>query len=82
MTFGPSQGSARPLIMPLNTPWFLCRSRRRYPQVLQATLYGFVAERHTLDDPRDLTGETTAQTGLYAHLGQDTAEPLVTDRPP
>jgi hypothetical protein len=38
---------------------------------LKAALNVFVAERQTLDDPRDLTEKTTAQTGFYKHRGLD-----------
>jgi hypothetical protein len=64
-------GIDTPLIMPLNNPRFLCRSRPRHPQLLKAALNVFVAEGQTLDDPRDLTEETTAQSGFYTHPGLD-----------
>jgi hypothetical protein len=57
--------------MPLKDLWFLCRSRPRYPQLLKSALNIFVAEGQTLDDPRDLTEQTTAQTGFYTHRGLD-----------
>jgi hypothetical protein len=57
--------------MPLKNHAFLCRSRPRYPQLLQAALNGFVAGVQILDDPRDLTEQTTAQTGFYTHRGLD-----------
>ena len=41
------------------------------PQLLKAALNGLVAERQTLDDPRDLTEQTTAQSGFYTHRGLD-----------
>jgi hypothetical protein len=69
--FEPSQGSDTPLTRPLNNPQFLCRSRPRFPQLLKATLNVFVAEGQTLDDPRDLTEQTTAQIGFYTHRGLD-----------
>jgi hypothetical protein len=58
-----------PLSMPPNNPRFLCRSRPRFPRLLKAALNALVAEGQTLDDPRDLTEEITAQTGFYAHRG-------------
>src|SRR5688572_13003093 len=67
----PSRGSDTPLSMPLKNPRFLCRSHPRYPQLLQAALNVLLAEGHTLDDPRDLTEQTTAQIGSYAHRGHD-----------
>jgi hypothetical protein len=69
--FEPSRGFDTPLSMPLKNCRFLCRSRPRYPQLLKAALNVFVAERQTLDDPRDLTEQTTAQSGFYTHRGQD-----------
>ena len=69
--FEPSQAFDTPLTMPLNHPRFLCRTRTRYPQLLKAALNVFVAEGQTLDDPRDLTDKTTAQTGFYTHRGLD-----------
>jgi hypothetical protein len=57
--------------MPLRNPQFLCRSRRRFPRLLKAALNAFVAEERALDDPRDLTEETTAQTGFYTHRDLD-----------
>jgi hypothetical protein len=39
--------------------------------LLKAALNVFVAEGQTLDDPRDLTEQTTAQIGLYAHRSLD-----------
>jgi hypothetical protein len=59
------------LSMPLKNLQFLCRSRLRFPQLLKAALNVFVAEGQTLDDLRDLTEETTAQTGFYTHRGLD-----------
>jgi hypothetical protein len=41
------------------------------PELLKAVLNVVVAEERALDGPEDLTHETTAQIGLYAHLGQD-----------
>ena len=64
-------GIHTPLIMPLKYHRFLCRSRPSYPQLLKSTLNVFVAEGQTLDDPGDLTEETTAQTGFYTHRGLD-----------
>jgi hypothetical protein len=69
--FEPSRGVDTPLNMPLKNSWFLCRSRSRHPFLLKAALNVFVAEVQSLDDPRDLTEETTAQTGFYTHRGLD-----------
>jgi hypothetical protein len=69
--FEPSRGFDTPLSMPLNNFRFLCRSRPRHPKLLKAALDVFVAEVQTLDDPRDPTEETTAQTGFYTHRGLD-----------
>src|SRR5215210_967058 len=69
--FEPSRGFYTPLTMPPKYPRFLYRSRPRFPQLLKATLNVFVAEGQTLDDPRDLTEETTAQIGFYTHRGLD-----------
>jgi hypothetical protein len=41
------------------------------PRLLKAALNAFVAEERALDDPRDLTEETTAQTGFYTHRDLD-----------
>ena len=41
------------------------------PEFLKAALNVFVANVHTLDDPRDLTEDATAQTGFYPHRGLD-----------
>jgi hypothetical protein len=57
--------------MPLKNTRFLCRSHSRFPQLLKADLNVFVAEGQILDDPRDLTEETTAQTGFYTHRSLD-----------
>ena len=67
----PSQAFYTPLTMALNNPRFLCRSRPRLPRRLKAALNVFVAEEQTLDDPRDLTEQTAAQTGFYTHRGLD-----------
>ncbi len=40
-------------------------------RLLKAALKVVVAAERTLDGPRDLRHETTAQIGLYAHLCQD-----------
>jgi hypothetical protein len=40
-------------------------------RLLKAALNVVVAEGQTLDDPRDLTQETTARTGFYTHRGLD-----------
>jgi hypothetical protein len=40
-------------------------------ELLKAALNVFAAEVQTLDGPRDLTEETTAQTGFYTHRGLD-----------
>ena len=69
--FEPSQALNTPLTMPPNNPRFLCRSPPRCPQLLKAALNVFVAEVRTLDGPEDLSGETTAQIGLYSHPCQD-----------
>jgi hypothetical protein len=52
------------------------------PELFKAALQVVVAEERALDGPEDLTTETAAQIGLYAHPEVRTAEPLVTDRPP
>jgi hypothetical protein len=57
--------------MPLENPWFLCRSHTRYPRLLKAALNVFAAEELTLDGPEDLTDKTTAQTCFYTHRGLD-----------
>jgi hypothetical protein len=57
--------------MQLNNPQFLCRSRPCNSKLLKAASNVFVAEGQTLDDPRDLTHKTTAQTGFYTHRGLD-----------
>jgi hypothetical protein len=41
------------------------------PRRLKAALNVFVVEGQILDDPRDLTEETTAQSGFYTHRGLD-----------
>jgi hypothetical protein len=41
------------------------------PELLKGALNALVAEGQTLDDPRDLTEQTTAQTGFYTHRGLD-----------
>jgi hypothetical protein len=64
MIFEPSRAFDTPLTRPLKNPRFLCRSRPRYLWLLKAALNGFVAEGQTLDDPRDLTEQTTAQTAF------------------
>jgi hypothetical protein len=69
--FEPSQGFDTPLRMPLKNSRFSCRSRTRYPQLLKAAVHTFVADERVLDGPRDLTGKTTAQIGLYVHLYKD-----------
>jgi hypothetical protein len=62
--FEPCRGFDTPLSMPLKNARFLCRTRPRHPQLLKAALNVFVAEGQTLDDPRDLTEQTTAQTAF------------------
>jgi hypothetical protein len=52
-------------------PRFLYRSHPRHPLLLKAALNLVVAEGQTLDDPRDLTEQTTAQTAFYTHRGLD-----------
>jgi hypothetical protein len=76
----PSRSFDTPLTIALNNPQFLCRSHPRFPQLLKAALHTFVAEGQTLDDPRDLTEETTAQTAFYTHRGLD--EQASSIRPP
>jgi hypothetical protein len=39
--------------------------------LLKTALNVFAAEVQTLDDPRDLTEETTAQTSFYTYRGLD-----------
>ena len=51
-------------LIPLPIP--LCN-----PKLLKAALNVFVAEQQVLDDPRDLTEQTTAQTGFYTQRGLD-----------
>jgi hypothetical protein len=74
--------------MPLNNPRFLCRSLPEVPQLPKAALNVFAAEGQILDDPRDLTQQTTAQTGFYTHRGLDDqassirAGALTPDTPP
>jgi hypothetical protein len=70
-TFEPSVGSDTPLTMPPNNPRFPCRSLPRFPRLFNAALNAFAAERQTLVYPRDLTEQTTAQTGFYTHRGLD-----------
>jgi hypothetical protein len=41
------------------------------PELFKAALQVVVAEERALDGPEDLTTETAAQIGLYAHLCQD-----------
>ena len=53
--------------MPLNNPRFLCRSRSRSPQLLNA----LVADYRAVDGPEDLACKTTAQTGFYTRRGLD-----------
>jgi hypothetical protein len=54
-------GIDTPLIFPLENLRFLCRPSIHYaPELFKAALNVFVAEGQTLDDPRDLTEETTA----------------------
>jgi len=67
----PSQAFDTALTIVLKNRRFLSRPRARYPQLLQAALNVFVAEGQTLDDSRDLTEDTTAQSGLYTHQPQD-----------
>jgi hypothetical protein len=50
--------------MPLKNPRFFCRSRLRCPKLLKAALNTLIADERTVDGPEDLTGKTTAQTGL------------------
>jgi hypothetical protein len=69
--FEPSRGFDTPLTMPLKNCRFPCRSRTRYPQLLKAALSALVADERTLNDPTDLTGKTTAQSGFYTHRGLD-----------
>jgi hypothetical protein len=69
--FEPSRGFDTPLTMLLKNVRFLCRPHPRCSRALQAALNVFVAEGQTLDDPRGLTEETTAQSGYYTHRGQD-----------
>ena|SRR5215217_3839482 len=57
--------------MLLNNPRFLYRSCPRHPQLPKAAFNALVADEIRVDDPRDLTEETTAQTGLNAHRGLD-----------
>jgi hypothetical protein len=45
-------------------------------------LNALVADEQLLDDPEDITGETRAQIGLYAHTLVRTTLPLVIDRGP
>jgi hypothetical protein len=40
-------------------------------ELFKTSLNVFVAEGQTLDDPRDLTEETRAQSGFYTHRGLD-----------
>jgi hypothetical protein len=54
---------------------FLARGLR----VFKAALNVVVAEVQTLDDPRDLTEQLTAQTGFYTHRGLD--DRTSSDRP-
>jgi hypothetical protein len=51
------------------------------PELLKGALNALVAEGQTLDDPRDLTEQTTAQTGFYTHRGLDEQASL-SDREP
>jgi hypothetical protein len=56
------------------SPEFITRSSdpdNDTPGLLIAALNIVVADERTLDGPEDLTGKTTAQIGLYAHLCQD-----------
>ena len=54
----------KPLIsLPTSTPGA--------PEFFKAALSVVVAEDRALDDPRDLTEQTTAQTGFYTHRGLD-----------
>src|SRR5918999_3069956 len=69
--FEPSPRFHTPLNRPLKKPRLLCRSLPRYPQLLKAAFNALVADERTVDDPRDLTSETTAQTGFYTHRGLD-----------
>jgi hypothetical protein len=69
--FEPSRGFDTPLTIALNNPQFLCRSHPRFPQLLKTPLNVFGVEGQTLDDPRGLTEESTAQTGFYTHRGLD-----------
>ena len=57
--------------MPLNNPLIPLPSPLCNPKLLKAALNVFEAEGQTLEDPRDLTEETTAQTGFYTHRGLD-----------
>ena len=57
--------------MPQNNPLIPLPIPVCNPKLLKAALNVFVAEEQTLDDPRDLTEETTAQTGFYTHRGLD-----------
>jgi hypothetical protein len=58
----PDQG-AQAFQVPLPAP-------RLRSQSLEAALNAFVAEERTLDHPKDLPDQTTAQIGLYPHRGQ------------
>jgi hypothetical protein len=78
--FGPSLGLDTPLTMPLKNSRFPCRSRTRYPQLLKAVINVVEAYEQALDDPRDLTEETTAQIGFCTHRGLD--EQASSIRPP
>jgi|SRR5215213_4771033 len=69
--FEPSQAFYTPLTMSLKNPRFLCRSNPRYPQLFKAGLNVVEAYDRALDDPRDLTEQTTAQTSFNTHQGLD-----------
>jgi hypothetical protein len=76
----PLRGFDTPLTIPLKTPPH--SSADPAPgdsKLLKIALNALVADERTLDDPRDLTDETTAHTGFYVHRAQaDRA--LLTDR--
>ena len=55
------KAEARPLLSQAWAMW----------NYLKAALNVVVADEQTLDDPRDLTEQTTAQTGFYTHRGLD-----------
>jgi hypothetical protein len=56
--------------MPQNNPLIPLPIPLCNPKLLKAALNVFVAEQQVLDDPRDLTDQTTAQTGFYTHRVQ------------